>query len=88
MPVLGENHVGKASGERVDWRDHGVAVRHRESAARQKVVLDVNDDEDVVRARLDPHLNPPGTGEATGTFRRVDTLDPGLTLSADDFSVF
>jgi hypothetical protein len=88
VPVLGQDDVGEASAKRVDRLDHRTAVRHRKRAAGQEVVLDVDDDQDVVRARIDSHLNPPGTGEATGAFRRVDTLDPGLTLSADDFSVF
>ena len=46
MPILREDHVLEAFGQRVDRRDHGIAVRHGERPAGEEVVLDVDDDED------------------------------------------
>ena len=45
VPVLGRDDELEARGEPVGDRDHGVPVRHGESAARQKIVLEVHEDQ-------------------------------------------
>src|SRR5206468_1065864 len=50
MPVLGQDDMLEAAGERVDDRHYLVAARHGEGAARTEIVLDVDDDEDVLFA--------------------------------------
>ncbi len=50
MPVLGQHDVTKPRRQTIDDRHDLVAPRHRQGAARTKIVLDVDHDEDVVVA--------------------------------------
>jgi hypothetical protein len=47
MPVLGEDHVVMSGDEPVDLRHHRSAVRDGERAPGAKVVLHIDDGEDV-----------------------------------------
>src|SRR5215207_2710679 len=61
MPVLRQDHMIKGLGERHDRRDHGAPVRHCKRAARQEVMLHVDDDEHVLAGRSDRHVGWPRT---------------------------
>jgi hypothetical protein len=50
MPVLRQHNMGKLCCQRVDHGHDFVAARHREAAARAKIMLDVDNQEDVVLA--------------------------------------
>ena len=50
MPVLRQHDMTKARRQTIDDRDDLVAVGHRERAARTKIVLHVNDDQNLVAA--------------------------------------
>src|SRR5256885_1045948 len=66
MPVLGADHVGEALAERVDDRDDLLAVLHGEAAARQKTVLDVDDDQSALHVGLDVGARRDGTFDRRG----------------------
>ena len=50
MPILRQYDVGEFCRQRVDQRHDFIAARHREAAARAKVILDVDHEEHVVFA--------------------------------------
>jgi hypothetical protein len=52
MPILRQHDITKARGETVDDRHNFVAVRHRQCAARTKIVLHVDDDQHVSGADI------------------------------------
>jgi hypothetical protein len=49
MPVLRKNNVAEAGRNAIDGVDHGVAISHGQRAARAKVVLYIDDNQNVVR---------------------------------------
>ncbi len=55
VPVLGQDDIAEALGERVDRLDDLVAPRDGKTAAGEEVVLDVDDDKDVVGTKASQH---------------------------------
>ena len=47
MPVLGQDDVRELAGEPIDQGNDRIPVRHRERAARAKVVLHIDDDQNL-----------------------------------------
>jgi len=56
MPVLGEHDVREFLRQGVDQRHDLVAARHGEAAARTKIVLHVDDEQNVARGDLLAHF--------------------------------
>ena len=52
VPVLGEDDVLELRSDAVNDGDHGIAVRHGQSAAGAEIVLHVDDEEDVLRSKV------------------------------------
>jgi hypothetical protein len=57
VPVLSEDDVVKPFCEGVDDGDYGVAVCDRQCAARHEIVLDVDDQECILRGWGDGHVS-------------------------------
>ncbi len=55
MPVLGERNVGKAPRQRVDDRHDGVPIGNRQGAAGQKIILHVDDEQQVTVGERQAH---------------------------------
>jgi hypothetical protein len=52
MPILCENNVLELRRDPIDDSDHGVPIGHSQRAAGTKIVLYVDDDQDVLRGNL------------------------------------
>ena len=63
VPVLGEDDMGERGSYLMNWSEHGVSVGNRQRATRTKVILDIDDQQDVVESefhtafRLSPRLD-------------------------------
>src|SRR6476620_5787861 len=57
MPILGEHDVNEPAGETIDLGNDFVPARHRQTTARAKIILNIDDDQDVafVNGNLPAH---------------------------------
>ena len=55
MPVLGERNMGETPRQRVDDRHDGAPIGNRQGAAGQKIILHVNDEQEVPVGRRQGH---------------------------------
>src|SRR6201996_1956855 len=58
MPVLGQCYMMKACGQAIDDRDDGIAIGDRECATGAKIVLNVDDQQQIVIFGPDRHSIP------------------------------
>jgi hypothetical protein len=68
VPVLGEDHMAKFPGERIDQGNDLIAARHAERSTGTKVVLDIDDQQRAIFVRRR------GVGRVAGEFRARDRV--------------
>jgi hypothetical protein len=71
MPILGQGDMSKAFGETIDDRHHGIAIAHRKRSAGAKIVLHVDNQQQII-VRLNPHFIP-WTGVGLRTLAQKQT---------------
>ena len=47
VPILSQDHMGKVRGQAVDERDHRIAIGYGQAAAGTKIVLNIDQQQDI-----------------------------------------
>jgi hypothetical protein len=63
MPILRQHHVAEPIGQPIDDRHDFIATRNGKVIVRTKVILDIDDQQDVVFADCDRHGRARGPRE-------------------------
>jgi hypothetical protein len=58
MPILRQRDMLKTLGEAIDDRHDGIAVGHRERAARAEIHLHINNQQQIIFTDPDLHFGP------------------------------